>query len=74
MRLKNSGIERVILAGSSHYRDQWAKLRLVVKGGRNDHPRARAARDFFKDFGSMAPETPTFFWPAGPTGYPWAGS
>ena len=72
MRLKKSGIECVILAGSSHFAisAQWAKARLAVKCGRNCHPQARAARDFFKDFGFMAPENPIFFWPAGAYGLP----
>ena len=52
------------------FRDQCAKPR-IHDWGRKSHP---SARDFFKDFGFMAPENQFSLWPAGPTGYPWAGS
>ena len=62
LRLTKSGIEYVILAGSSFFPLSRAESRfLTVKMA----DLARAARDFFKDLAFWAPETPNFRWPAG---------
>ena len=62
LRLTKSGIEYVILAGSSFFPSSSAKSRLlsvmvVVL--------ARAARDFSRILGFLAPEIENFRWPAG---------
>ena len=63
-RLTKSGIEYVILAGSSIFELSEAKSGFLLGLG---HYLARAARDFFNDFDFLAPKTQKFCSPAGAT-------
>ena len=57
LRLTKSGIEYVILAGSSFFPLSNAESRFLTV---EMVDLARAARDFFKDFDFLAPQIPNF--------------
>ena len=66
--MKKSIIEYVILAGFHFPSGQGP---MIDFGAVNVTVLARAARDFLKDFGVLAPEMRNFLWPAGACGaYP----